>query len=303
VDRRPRHRARAAGFTAAATLVLGAALVAGQTAGSGGAARAATGDAARGEYVLRAGGCAACHTQAEEAGPPLAGGRPLETPFGTFYAPNITPHPEHGIGRWSAEDLWRALREGEGPGAVHYYPVFPYPSYAAMRREDSDALHGYLMGVEPQAVPNREHDLPWYLRWRVAARIWKWLFLDTEPFTPRADKSGEWNRGAYLVTALGHCGECHSPRNLLGVVERDRHLAGNPDGPEGSAVPSIRSDTEEGIASWSVKEVMEYLKSGMDPDFDFAGGAMAEVIEDNTEHLTDADRRAIAVYLKDLPAL
>jgi mono/diheme cytochrome c family protein len=298
------RRAGAAAVAVVASLVAVLATErAGGDASGGEVASRASGDVARGEYVMRAGGCAACHTLPDDAGPPLAGGRALETPFGTFYSPNITPDPEHGIGGWSADDLWRALTEGEGPGGVHFFPVFPYTAYAGMRREDSDALHRYLMRVEPRAVPNRRHDLPWYLRWRIAAWAWKWLFFDTEPFASRADRSAEWNRGAYLVEALGHCGECHSPRTRFGVVERGRHLAGNPDGPEGGAVPSIRSDTEDGIASWSVKEVMEYLKTGMDPDFDFAGGAMVEVIEDNTEHLTDADRRAIAVYLKDLPPL
>jgi len=263
---------------------------------------AAQPDAAeRGGYVFRAAGCGACHTRPEGEGPPLAGGRALDTPFGRFFSPNITPHPQHGIGTWSADDLWRALTHGEGPGGVHYYPVFPYPSYAAMRREDSDALHAYLMSVEPQAVANRDHEIAWYLRWRLAARVWKWLFLDTGTFEEVAGKSKEWNRGAYLVQALGHCGECHTPRGLAGQLLRDRHLAGNPEGPEGDPVPGIRSDNDGGLVRWSESEIMEYLKSGMDPDFDFAGGAMVEVIDEGTSHLSDADRRAIATYLGDLP--
>jgi len=267
----------------------------------GAAGSAGAGDATRGEYVFHAAGCAACHTQKDGAGPPLAGGRALATPFGTFYSPNITPDREHGIGTWSADDLWHALHAGRGPGGAHFFPVFPYTSYAKMRREDSDALHAYLMSVPPQAVTNRAHDLPWFLRWRIAAWTWQRLFLDATPFVPAAGKSEQWNRGAYLVAALGHCGECHTPRNLAGAIDRGAHLAGNPDGPDGDPVPSIRSDTGGGIESWSENEIVEYLKSGMNPDFDFAGGAMVEVIEDNTRHLTDADRRAIAVYLKDLP--
>ena len=271
--------------------------------GRGGAGQAAAGgaDAARGAYVFHAAGCGACHTRPEGEGPPLAGGRALATPFGTFYAPNITPDPEHGIGSWSADDLWLALTAGEGPGGVHLFPVFPYTSYTKMRREDSDALHAYLMSVAPQPVANREHDLPWFLRSRLAAWAWKRMFLDDTPFVPVQGRSEQWNRGAYLVAALGHCGECHTPRNAAGAVDRTAHLSGNPQGPDGDPVPSIRSDGEEGIESWSENEIVEYLKSGMDPDFDFAGGAMVEVIEDNTSHLTDADRRAIAVYLKDLP--
>jgi mono/diheme cytochrome c family protein len=254
----------------------------------------------RGEYVFRAAGCHACHTDTEGDGQPLAGGRPFDTPFGRFYSPNITPHPEHGIGSWSAGDLWQALTEGEGPGGTHYYPVFPFPSYAAMTRSDANDLHAYLMSVTPVAVASREHDLPWYLSWRLAARIWKWMFLEEGTFEPTAGKSETWNRGAYLVRALGHCGECHTPRGSAGNLLRDQHLAGNPEGPDGDAVPGIRSDTEEGLDAWSESEIATYLKSGEDPDFDFAGGEMVTVIEDSTSHLTDEDRAAIATYLKDL---
>lgn len=262
---------------------------------------------ARGEYLFHAAGCAGCHTRPEgkdePAGEPLAGGRALDTPFGRFYPPNITPHPDLGIGRWSADDLWRALSEGVGPGGIHYYPVFPYTSYTRMRREDSDAIHAYLMSVPPQAVPNRKHERAWYVRWRFANRVWKWLFLDQGRFEPAPDKDAIWNSGAYLVDALGHCGECHSPRNQAGAVQRERHLAGNPDGPDGESVPSIRSDGEGGIGDWSLSEIATYLKNGEDPDFDFAGGAMVEVIEDNTSRLSDDDRKAIATYLKALPPL
>lgn len=262
---------------------------------------------ARGQYLFHAGGCAACHTRpeakGEPAGEPLAGGRALDTPFGRFYSPNITPHPDRGIGRWNADDLWRALSEGVGPGGVHYYPVFPYTSYTRMLREDSDAIHAYLMSVPPQAVLNREHEIAWFVRWRFANRVWKWLFLEEGRFAPVADKDAVWNRGAYLVDALGHCGECHSPRGRPGAVQREQHLAGNPEGPDGESVPSIRSDGEGGLSKWSFNEIVTYLKSGEDPDFDFAGGAMVEVIEDNTSRLSDDDRKAIATYLKDLPPL
>ncbi len=266
-----------------------------------GAARAQGDAAQRGEYVFRAAGCAACHTQPEDKGAFLAGGRALDTPFGRFFSPNITPHPQHGIGNWSADDLWRALTEGESPGGAHYYPVFPFPSYAAMRRADANALHAYLMSVTPAPAANREHELPWYMDFRIANLFWKWLFLDADTFEPVPGKSEQWNRGAYLVNALGHCGECHTPRNRFGALDRERHLAGNPDGPEGEPVPGIRSDGEGGLERWSAGAIASYLEDGMDPDFDFAGGAMVEVIEDGTRHLTDADRAAIAAYLKDLP--
>ena len=267
----------------------------------------------RGEYVLNAGGCVACHTRPEanagdsaaarEAGPRLAGGRALETPFGTFYSPNITPHKEHGIGRWTADDLWRALTQGEGPGGVHFYPVFPFPSYAAMKRSDSDDLYRYLMSIEAQALANREHDLAWYVSWRFTNRLWKWLFFDPQPFADDPAQSKSWNRGAYLVKALGHCGECHSPRGANGVVQHEHDLAGNAQGPEGDPVPSLRADADDGIGDWSADEIATYLASGEDPDFDFAGGAMVDVIDDSTSMLSDDDRNAIAEYLKNLPPL
>lgn len=263
-------------------------------------AAADEGAVARGKYVLHAAGCKACHTDSEGEGEYLAGGRAFDTPFGRFYSPNITPHPEHGIGRWSEDDLWRALTEGEGPGGTHYYPVFPFPSYAAMTRADADDLYAYLMSVPPAAVASPEHDLPWFLRWRLAARIWKWMFLEAGTFVPNPGKSETWNRGAYLVQALGHCGECHTPRGRAGNLLREQHLAGNPEGPGGDAVPGIRSDTEKGLKAWSESEIATYLKSGEDPDFDFAGGEMVTVIEDSTSHLTNEDRAAIAAYLKDL---
>lgn len=263
----------------------------------------------RGEYVLNAAGCVACHTRPEtdggkeEKGPPLAGGRAMVTPFGTFYSPNITPDKEHGIGNWSSDDLWLALSQGEGPGGVHYYPVFPFPSYASMKRSDADDLYRYLMSLEPRAIANREHDLAWYVSWRFSNWVWKLLFFDPQPVAEDVTKSKAWNRGAYLTNALGHCGECHTPRSAHGVVQREQHLSGNDNGPEGEPVPGIRSDDEGGISEWSASEIATYLSTGEDPDFDFSGGAMVEVIDDSTSKLSDDDRAAIAEYLKDLPPL
>lgn len=260
-------------------------------------------DAVRqGEYVFRAAGCAACHTEPDD-GEFLAGGRAFETPFGTFYSPNITPDDEHGIGRWSADDLWLALSEGRAPDGSHYYPVFPFTSYTRMRRNDSDLLFAYLQSVKASSRANREHELPWHMRWRFVNAVWKWLFLDAGRFVADATRSEQANRGAYLVEALGHCGECHSPRNRFGALDRERWLAGTTDGPEGEPVPNITPHPEHGIGGWGGGELAEYLASGMDPDFDFAGGAMAEVVEEGTSHLTDADRKAIVVYLKSLQPL
>lgn len=256
-----------------------------------------------GEYILRAGGCAACHTDSENDGPFLGGGEPLETPFGTFHAPNITPHPEHGIGGWSEEDLARSLTRGVGPGGRHYYPVFPYTSYAGMREEDIAALHAYLMSVPPAARPNRTHELPWYLRWRGVMRLWKWWFFEPRAFRPDRERSAQWNRGAYLVNVLGHCGECHTPRNAVGARRARMHLAGNPQGAEERAAPNITPDEETGIGGWTAGELVDYFEFGIKPDGDVVGGPMAEVIDEGLSHLRRGDLEAIARYLLALPPI
>src|SRR5690606_23593820 len=242
---------------------------------------------ARGEYLVHAGGCITCHTADEEGAKPLAGGRALESPFGTFYAPNITPHVETGIGGWSPE--------GE-----HYFPAFPHTSYTGVTREDALAMKAYLFSLEPVRRENQEHELSLLLSSRLAAAAWKRRYFEPGRFTPDPERDAEWNRGAYLVRHLGHCGECHTPRRRFGVLDRERELMGNPDGPDGESVPNITADPEEGIGDWSLSDIEYFLESGMLPDGDFAGSSMADVIEDNTSHLTDADRRAIAVYLKSL---
>ena len=257
----------------------------------------------KGEYVLRIAGCAGCHTDDGKGAVPLAGGRKLETPYGIFSGPNITPHPEQGIGDWRLDDLRRALRHGESARDVHLYPVFPYTSYAGMVDEDVHALHAYLKSVSPSDKPNEPHQLPWYLRYRALLYFWKLLFHSPEAFSPRPDQSEAWNRGAYLVNVLGHCGECHTPRNVFGALDRARHLGGNSDGPGGEAVPNITSHPDDGIGDWSSGEVREYLRSGLLPDGDVAGGMMADVIDGSTSHLSDGDIDAIVIYLRNVPAL
>jgi mono/diheme cytochrome c family protein len=257
----------------------------------------------QGEYVFRLANCGGCHTATSEDAVPLAGGRKLETSFGAFYSPNITPHIKHGIGLWGLSDLARALRHGVSPDGSDYYPVFPYPSYSGIRDEDLLALMAYLRRVPKSDRPNQPHDLPWYLSFRIENYFWKLLFLSPEPFEPRSDKSAEWNRGAYLVNVLGHCGECHTSRNRFGARIASRHLAGNPDGPEGKAVPNITPHEEDGIGAWSDYDIREYLKEGLTPEGDVAGGVMAEVIEDSLSFLTRADADAIVTYLRSVPAL
>lgn len=263
-----------------------------------------TGDATlveRGAYVLRAAGCVTCHTADEEEAPFLAGGRAIESPYGTFYGPNITPDRETGIGGWTEADLARALGEGRGPDGRHYYPVFPYAAYTRMRREDVAALWAYLQTLEPVRRENRPHELVWYARFRPGLGLWKWRHFDPGEFIPRDDASEELSRGAYLV-ALAHCAECHTPRTCTGGLDPERRFAGTRM-PDGDAAPNLTPDRETGIGRWSPRHLARYLDMGMDRDGDFAGGAMASVIDQGTRHLTDADRQAIVAYIRSLPPI
>ena len=253
----------------------------------------------RGEYMLRAGGCVACHTDVDNDGAYLAGGREFTTPFGAFFSPNITPDPTDGIGGWSIADFTTALTRGEGPGGIHYYPVFPYTSYSGMRPEDVQALFAYLRSVEPVPQADRLPDLPWYMQFRFINRVWKCLFFKSTE--PPNDMSEPVLRGAYLVTVLGHCGECHTPRNLFGVLDDELFLAGTKDGPDGDAVPNITPDRETGIGRWSRATLIRYLTKGMEPDGDFAGGVMVDVIDESLRHLSYSDIEAIVDYLKSIP--
>jgi mono/diheme cytochrome c family protein len=264
----------------------------------------------RGEYVFHAAGCHGCHTDAKVKGAPLAGGRRLKTPFGDFIGPNITPDPDHGIGGWTLSDFTSALRQGTSPAGDPYYPAFPYTSFSRMRDEDIADLWTYLQSVEPAETTNGEHELNFPFGWRWLTGIWRALY-----FTPGDFDSGDppsavgeedretWERGAYLVRVLGHCGECHTPRGGLGATDADLFLAGNSDGAEGEAVPNITPDRATGIGGWSMAEIEDYLEIGMDPDGDFAGGAMAEVIDHTTGKLTPEDRRSVAVFLMSVPAI
>jgi len=257
----------------------------------------------RGEYLAAAAGCVSCHTEEGDNAAPFAGGRALVTPFGTFYAPNITPDPETGIGSWSDEDFLRALQEGAAPGGEDYFPAFPFTAYSGMTRADALAIRRYLATLTPVRRANRPHELPWYLRSRLAASAWKWLAFSPRPFAPDGGRSAEWNRGAYLVRHLGHCGQCHTPRNGFGALRDEAEMAGNPEGPEGRRVPNITPDEQDGIGEWSASDLETFLEIGMLPDGDFAGAGMGEVIDANTSRLSAADRSAIAAYLRSLPPL
>lgn len=257
----------------------------------------------RGRYLTAAGGCVSCHTADRDGASPFAGGRALATPFGTFYAPNITPDRETGIGAWSDDEFVAALREGVSPAGQDYYPAFPYTAYTGVSHEDALAIKAYLFSLPPVRQPNRPHELAWYLRSRLAATAWKWLNFKSGRYLPDPARSPEWNRGAYLVRHLGHCGECHTPRGSLGALAQDRELAGNPDGPEDRSTPNLTPDEADGIGDWSASDIETFLEIGMLPDGDFAGAGMGEVIDENTSQLTADDRRAIATYLRSLPPL
>lgn len=257
----------------------------------------------RGAYLTAASGCVACHTDAKAKSPPFAGGGPMKTPFGTFYAPNITPHLEHGIGGWSEADFVRALREGISPGGYNYFPVFPYTSYTNMTLEDARAIKAYLFSLVPVARPDRAHDIRFPFAWRFAQTLWKLLFFEPGPLRIEPNQPPGRKRGAYLVRALVHCPECHTPRNPLGGMDRARWLAGAPSGAQGDATPNITPDEETGIGRWSAKEIVDYLEIGIGPDGDFAGSSMAEVIVHSTGKLSAEDRAAIAAYLRALPAI
>jgi mono/diheme cytochrome c family protein len=257
----------------------------------------------QGEYLFHAAGCANCHTDEKNKVAPLAGGRALKTPFGTFYSPNITPDPETGIGRWCEADFVRALREGIDNEGNHLYPAFPYTSYTQFTDTDLRALKTYLFSQKPVRQVNKEHELPWYLRSRTSLSIWKMLFFSPGPFQPQPDQSVAWNRGAYLATAVAHCDECHTPRNFLGGFKESQRFAGNHDGVDGAEAPNITPDNKTGIGKWSQSDLVEYLETGAMPNGDYAGDAMAEVIDNSLSHLTKDDRKAIAVYVMSLPSV
>lgn len=254
-----------------------------------------TGNPERGARIFYAGGCAACHAAPDAAGEAklvLAGGQRFPSPFGIFIAPNISPDPQNGIGGWSALDLANAMLRGVSPEGTHYYPVFPYASYRRAELQDIADLHAFLMTLPPVATPSLPHQLGFPFNIRRTLGVWKALFL-SQDWVVGGDLTDQQRRGRYLVEGLGHCAECHTPRNALGGLERDRWLAGGPvPGGKGS-YPNITPAK----LRWSEADVVEYLQSGFTPDFDSAGGQMALVVE-NMAQLPAEDRAAIAAYLQ-----
>jgi mono/diheme cytochrome c family protein len=250
----------------------------------------------RGEYLVRAGGCVSCHTV--PGGTPFAGGRALATPFGTFYSPNITPDQETGIGQWTDAQFLQALRQGRRPDGASYFPVFPYPSFTNIGDADALAIKAYLFSLSPVRHANRAHDVAFPFSWRFLQTGWRLLFFREGPFRADPSHDATYNRGAYLVTALAHCGECHTPRNMLGAVKPGLALAGTPDGPDHQAVPNITPDRATGIGDWESDDIVTLLKTGHTPEHSTVKGAMREAVQDGLRFLADADLQAIATYLR-----
>ena len=262
-------------------------------------AAGAQGNAKRGEYLVKAGGCIGCHTDNKEAAVPFAGGRALKTPFGTFYGPNITPHPQAGIGRWSETDFVRAMRHGVRPDGANYFPAFPYPSFTKISDQDLRDIWAYLRTLPPDARASQEHDLGLFFRWRPLLSVWKWLFFSPGEFKADAGATPAANRGAYLTQALGHCGECHTPRNILGGPKLGRYLAGGK-GPEGKTVPNL---TPTRLKKQTDGELKDFLTLGLTADGDVPAEAMGEVIRNTTSKLLPEDLAALIVYLRTLPPI
>ncbi len=259
------------------------------------------GDAEAGRTVFAAAGCASCHTAPEaetDAGDPplLAGGQRFATAFGTFLAPNISSDPAAGIGAWTDDQVAVAVLRGVSRDGAHYYPVFPYGAYRHARPEDIADLIAYMRTLPASDAASPPHELSFPFDIRRGVGLWKLAFL-RDGWVVEGDLDPAAERGRYLVEALGHCGECHTPRNALGGPERGRWLAGGPNPAGKGRIPGI----DPGSLDWSENDIAAYLKTGLTPDYDAAGGEMAEVVR-NTAQLTDDDRSAIASYLKVVPA-
>jgi mono/diheme cytochrome c family protein len=252
----------------------------------------------RGEYLARAGDCVSCHTA--PGGTPYAGGLRMSTPFGDLLTPNITPDFRTGIGSWTSGDLHRALHDGVGKRVGDLYPVMPYTFYTKVSREDSDAIYAYLSTLAPVDNPVEVNQLHWPFGVRMTMAFWRELYFKEGSYIPDPSRSPEWNRGAYLVEGLGHCGACHSPRNILGGIEQSRAFTGAT--VDGWFALNLTSDLRTGLGGWSVDQVVAFLKSGAAKGKSTSLGGMAEVVHNSLSYLTDADLAAMAVYLESIPA-
>jgi mono/diheme cytochrome c family protein len=252
----------------------------------------------RGEYLARAGDCVACHTI--PTGKPFAGGRPMPTPFGALYVPNITPDDETGIGTWTADDFYRMMHTGVSKDGTLLYPAMPFASYTKVTRADSDAIYAYLMSVEPVKQPNRPHELKFPFNNRDLLIGWRTLYFKQGEYVPDPRQSAEWNRGAYLVQGLGHCSMCHTAINVLGGSSESKAFEGGMIPNQNWYAPSLTSNREGGLGNWDIKDITDLLQTGVS-DRGTTYGPMAEVVYNSLQYLTDEDVKAMAVYLKTLP--
>ena len=253
---------------------------------------------ARGAYLARAGNCMLCHTERGSA--LYAGGRPVETPFGTVYSSNLTPDAETGIGRWSAAHFRRALHEGRSRDGHLLYPVFPYTHTTRVTGADADALFDYLRSLPPVNKANVQHRLRWPYSTQAALAVWRALYFRPGSFVEDPTRGRDWNRGAYLVQGLGHCGACHTARNALGGISNAMDLSGGLIPMQNWYAPSLASAAEAGVADWSLEEIQQLLATGRSAR-STVQGPMAEVVLHSTQFLEPGDIRAMAVYLKSLP--
>jgi mono/diheme cytochrome c family protein len=252
---------------------------------------------ARGKALTEAADCAGCHTA--DLSKPFAGGKRIDTPFGGIYSPNLTPDRDTGIGAWSDDEFHRALHYGVARDGSRYYPAFPYPNFTKLIRDDVLAVRAFLATLTPLRNTPPPPELYWPLNYRVLMRGWDWLFFQPGIFQPDQQKTAQWNRGGYLVEGAAHCGACHTPKNILGGDKRDRLYGGGL--VQGWFAPRLDGAPRSGLKSWSTDDIVEYLQSGRNGR-SHAGKPMAEVVVNSTSKMSDADVRAIAVYLKDLPA-
>jgi len=251
----------------------------------------------RGQYLVAAGDCLSCHLR--EGGEPFAGGLGLKTPFGVIYTPNITSDAKTGIGEWSSDQFYRAMHDGKDDEGEHLYPAFPYPWFRRVSRDDDDAILAYLKTTPAVNYTPPQNQLPFPISIRSSVGIWNLLFLDSNDFQNDPSQSPEWNRGAYLVNGLGHCGGCHTSKNILGGDKSKQDLHGGT--LDNWVAPDLTANMRTGLGAWSIDDIAEYLRTGRNARAS-AGGAMADVITYSASLLNDADRRAIATYLKSQPA-
>lgn len=250
----------------------------------------------RGRYLAVLGDCAACHTYGVKGSMPYAGGIELATPFGKLVGANITPDPDSGIGRWTFDDFQRAMSEGIGHNGLRLYGAMPFTAYTKVTRADNRAIWEYLQSLQPVHNQVETNQLPFPFNVRLSLIGWNWINFTKGEFKPDPGKSDEWNRGAYIVEGLGHCGTCHTPKNIIGGDINDRFLQGGV--VEGWMAPDITVNNHTGIGKWSIEDITAYLRDGTNR-YDSASGPMAEEVKNSSHIWTEADLKAVAVYLKD----